>query len=83
MRESNHSILAPVAEMPSTGRSLTRRHLFLKEVALAERGLAGRLQRLQSCRIRTALLPGGIFLKKMPPFSTLKRVHELWNRSKN
>ena len=39
------------------------------------------LERFQSWCIREALLPSGIFLKKMPPFTTLKRAHELWNRS--
>ena len=39
------------------------------------------LQRFQNCCTQEPQLLSGIFLKKMPPFATLKRAHEFWNRS--
>ena len=38
-------------------------------------------QRFQNCCAPEPPLPSGIFLKKMTPFSALKRAPEFWNRS--
>jgi hypothetical protein len=40
-----------------------------------------RLKRFQNCCTPEPPLLSGIFLKKMPPFTTLKRARKFWNRS--